>query len=335
MLSDDDRSWIAENILRGGDPADMRRALTRAGRDPAAVQAELDAALRHPYLAGAQRVRDVQDRRLRKAYWVLDSLTKTSRLAGASAAVPVEEDLDAERFYRAYYAANRPVLIRNAFRDWAALHLWTPDYLRQRWGDSIVEVQAQRNDSHQFETRAEKHTQSMRFGDFIHLVQAGPTNDIYMTARNSESNRLALPGLWEDIGDIARYLAPTLPRSGFFWFGPRGTKTPNHHDLTNNMMAQVLGRKRITLADARTLPHIYNHLHVFSNVDLAVVDAQRFPNMRNVEILSVDIGPGDLLFLPVGWWHQVEALDISITMTFTNFQADNEFSSFYRSNGEM
>ena len=51
---------------------------------------------------------------------------------------------------------------------------------------------------------------------------------------------------------------------------------------------------------------------------------------RNATITDVEIGPGDLLFLPVGWWHHVLGLEISITMTFTNFVFDNDFYSFYR-----
>jgi ribosomal protein L16 Arg81 hydroxylase len=46
-------------------------------------------------------------------------------------------------------------------------------------------------------------------------------------------------------------------------------------------------------------------------------------------VIDVVIGPGDLLFLPIGWWHYVRGLDVSITMTFTNFVFNNDFSSFY------
>ena len=51
---------------------------------------------------------------------------------------------------------------------------------------------------------------------------------------------------------------------------------------------------------------------------------------RNVTVIDVEIGPGDLLFLPVGWWHHVRGLDTSITMTFTNFVFDNDFYSIYK-----
>jgi hypothetical protein len=39
--------------------------------------------------------------------------------------------------------------------------------------------------------------------------------------------------------------------------------------------------------------------------------------------------PGELLFLPVGCWHFVEGLDVSITITFTNFKWDNDFLAAY------
>jgi ribosomal protein L16 Arg81 hydroxylase len=52
-------------------------------------------------------------------------------------------------------------------------------------------------------------------------------------------------------------------------------------------------------------------------------------------VIDVEIGPGDLLFLPVGWWHHVRGLETSITMTFTNFVFDNDFYSIYKTYQEI
>ena len=44
--------------------------------------------------------------------------------------------------------------------------------------------------------------------------------------------------------------ASTRPDSGpfgMFWIGPAGTLTALHHDLTNNFIAQVTGRKMFKL----------------------------------------------------------------------------------------
>jgi hypothetical protein len=34
--------------------------------------------------------------------------------------------------------------------------------------------------------------------------------------------------------------------------------------------------------------------------------------------------PGDILFLPFAWWHQIRALEFSVTATYTNFLWPNE-----------
>lgn len=44
-------------------------------------------------------------------------------------------------------------------------------------------------------------------------------------------------------------------------------------------------------------------------------DLNRFPDHAHPRVMDCMIGPGDLLFLPVGWWHDVKGLDLSITVT--------------------
>jgi ribosomal protein L16 Arg81 hydroxylase len=46
-------------------------------------------------------------------------------------------------------------------------------------------------------------------------------------------------------------------------------------------------------------------------------------------VLECIIGPGEAVFIPVGWWHHVEALDATIGMSFLNFAAPNDFQSGY------
>ena len=115
----------------------------------------------------------------------------------------------------------------------------------------------------------------------------------------------------------------------FFWMGPAGTVTPLHHDLTNNLMMQVRGRKRVKMIAPDYLPYIYNELHCYSSVDPENVDRDRYPLFDNVRVIDVTIGPGDILFLPVGWWHHVRGLDPTITITCTNFRGINRFTDHY------
>jgi ribosomal protein L16 Arg81 hydroxylase len=37
------------------------------------------------------------------------------------------------------------------------------------------------------------------------------------------------------------------------------------------------------------------------------------------------VRPGDVLFIPVGWWHWVESLSPSVSVSFVNFSYPNTF----------
>ncbi len=111
------------------------------------------------------------------------------------------------------------------------------------------------------------------------------------------------------------------------WIGPAGTVTSLHHDLTNNFIAQIVGRKRIRLAPAAEVGKIYNVRHVFSEIpDLEApdVDLARHPRLAELRLYDVLLEPGEILFVPLGWWHQVKSLDFSVTVTFTNFRWGND-----------
>lgn len=110
--------------------------------------------------------------------------------------------------------------------------------------------------------------------------------------------------------------------------GPKGTLTPYHHDLTNNLLVQVRGRKRVNMVAAYDVARMKNSQHCFS--DWRGEDLGPGPATPDrPEVLNCDIGPGEAIFLPIGWWHHVEGLDMSISMSFTNFIADNDFYSNY------
>ena len=135
---------------------------------------------------------------------------------------------------------------------------------------------------------------------------------------------------------IPELLNEKSPHNGFFWFGPAGTITPFHHDLTNNLMAQVMGRKRILLAPSWDMPLMRNLRDVYCEVDGRQTPPAPTARFGEPQILECTLGPGEVLFLPIGCMHFVEALEISATVSFTNFNFDdNDFASFYDSRGNV
>ena len=43
---------------------------------------------------------------------------------------------------------------------------------------------------------------------------------------------------------------------------------------------------------------------------------KQFPNFKNVNPIEGIISPGDVLFIPSGWWHDVRSLDLAISINF-------------------
>ncbi len=326
-ISDEWRRWIAENLMLGSHPDTLAGILVQSGVALRDARAELAAALASPYLQGVQRLHN----RLAKRDWVLGIQSQLNRLAPM--AIPRRHCLDSGDFLRQHYIANQPVILTGCLDD-AAPERWALDSLARRFGERMVEVQFGRNADPDYEMNSIAHKRTMRFGDYAELVAAsGHTNDFYMTANNGQHNRQALHELWDDVPRLPAYL--TGEPAGFFWLGPAGTVTPFHHDLTNNFMIQLSGRKRVRLIAPCETPKLYNQRHCFTPVDGRAIDTQRFPAMAGVPVPECVLEPGEVLFLPVGWWHFVEALDISVTVSATHFKWDNDFYSTYPTNHDF
>jgi ribosomal protein L16 Arg81 hydroxylase len=307
------------------DPADLIRAMTLAGiKDEEAVR-EVNLAIRSPYILGSERLRN----RLAKRDWLFATYRKLNRLSPNSAQVERRFKLSRADFLNHYYSIGRPVIITGMMEDWPAMRKWNLEFFADHFAKCEVEVQMGRESDARYETESERFVQKILFGEFIEkLRKAGKTNDFYLTANNNSSNKRALLELWQDIVQIPEYLTP-IPEAGFIWMGPAGTVTPFHHDLTNNFMAQVIGRKRVKLAPSWDTPLMRNEHHVFSKIDGGPIQPSTSPTLQEPQFLELILEPGEILFLPVGCWHYVEGLDITVTMQFTNFVFDNDFSSFY------
>jgi len=326
-FDDDWRRWIAENLMVGATREGLLPVLVKSGFAPAEAARELDLAVRSPYLKAAERLGN----RLRKREWLLAAYRKLQRLHPGSGEVERKHQLSRADFLADHYSTNRPVILTGMMDDWPALRKWNLDDFSARFGDREVEVQFGRNAATvNYEAEREKFVRTLPFREFIEMVRtSGVTNDFYMTANNNSNNKKVLAGLWEDIVQVPEYLDGRDPLGGFLWLGPAGTITPFHHDLTNNFMAQVIGRKRVKLAPSWDMPLMANHFHVFSDVDGRATPPSPRPALDAPQVLECVLHPGEILFLPVGCLHYVEGLDISATVSFTNFVFDNDFASFY------
>src|SRR5437764_12619279 len=147
-----------------------------------------------------------------------------------------------ERFYRAFVLADKPVIITGAMEEWKARSLWTIDYLKERLGRKQVTVLVSpdgvfNGDPVKGYSEKRKH---MGFDDYLDLIlQTSNGKEKYYLQQNPMSN---FPELAEDIESPDHFKKENLIVSSL-WFGPGGSVSPLHFDLSNNLLAQVKGRK--------------------------------------------------------------------------------------------
>ena len=318
------RQWIAENRLRDCTPDSMLQTMSDAGLDPRECQAAIALMEDDPVFRAARRMQQLH----RKLESVTGNLQKLWESAPSYGAVEKRKTPSRHEFIERYVRGCRPVVLTDITRDWPAMKRWSPKDLQQRFGHLMVEIQDERAADPKFEENKLDHRRTVRLGDFVdRVVAGGPTNDYYMTANNEVLRRPEFAPLLADIGSMppACDRAQLANRSSF-WFGPAGTITPLHHDTIMLFHTQVVGRKRWRFISPLETPRLYNYNNVFSPIDIDHLDLNRYPLFGEVKVLEVVVEPGETVFLPLAWWHQVTSLDVSLSFSFTNLDVPNQFT---------
>ena len=314
--------WAAATLLSGAPASEVAARMAAEGLDAGEALQVCEQITASPAFAAGQW----SQQRLRKLESHLDVRRQLADLAPAPTTPDVRRDLSAEDFLRSYYATNTPVRIDGLADSWPALAGWSPSYFSDLLGDETVEVMAGRDSDPDYERRAGTHRTRMPLRTFVEQIQE-PSNDLYLTANNHLLKSPGAAPLWEDFAVDDRYLDPERTQGlVFLWLGPQGTVTPLHHDVQNVLFVQVFGRKRFHLISPLETHCVSNSVGVFSDVDLLRPDPVRHPRFASTHAMRFDVGPGEALFIPVGWWHHVESLDVSASLSFTNFRHPNSFT---------
>lgn len=110
--------------------------------------------------------------------------------------------------------------------------------------------------------------------------------------------------------------------SRLLWVAANGSCSPLHYDLSEGLLGQLHGSKRFLLFRHRFGGEFYDHPagHAHdrqSRVDSAVrPDTDRFPLFAGVPAAQAVVRAGDAIFIPYGWYHQVESEGESVSVTY-------------------
>ncbi|HTV78157.1 MAG TPA: cupin-like domain-containing protein [Steroidobacteraceae bacterium] len=153
----------------------------------------------------------------------------------------------------------------------------------------------------------------MQFGAALQAlaaaIDAPGSGSVYI---GSVSCRDRVPGFAP--GNAMPLLAPETPPR--IWLGT-AANVSSHYDTYDNLACVIAGRRRFTLYAPELISRLYvgpvDHTMAGAPVSLAAssaADEQRFPLFQAIrdQAWMCELGPGDALYLPKLWWHQVESL---------------------------
>eukprot|EP00933_Yihiella_yeosuensis_P031754 TRINITY_DN25368_c0_g1_i1.p1 TRINITY_DN25368_c0_g1~~TRINITY_DN25368_c0_g1_i1.p1 ORF type:complete len:560 (+),score=92.36 TRINITY_DN25368_c0_g1_i1:109-1680(+) len=244
-----------------------------------------------------------------------------------------KEGLSLEKFLLHFLADRSPVVVRGGCKSWPAFSRWANRdfWLSGAIGRRFVPVEMDYWFDHGYKL--------MDIRNFVkHCIEAenlespppGLSGGGYI-AQHALLDQIPSLGIDAPTPDLA-LCGPEGSLLRQLFFGPRGTVTPVHYDPYENIFCQVVGAKYLRLYPPSEAPCLYarssedtlRNNSMLEPADILEGEAAgsyggengRFPKLFEAKYVDVIVEPGDLLYLPKGWWHFVKSLSTSISVAF-------------------
>lgn len=315
------RNWIASGLLSGYTMEEMKPLLIKCGFSGEEIEQEL--VLAGPYISATSTIQ----KKLMRREGLLKMLDQLLRQTPGYLHLEKTRLPPYETFLKEYYYPNQCGWFSSVLDNCEAKS-WTPQNLINKVGtETLIEIQLGRESHNTAEHSSTRYGHKIKFGEYIRMIEkTEPTNHFYMAGGNYDFNRTPFEVLRKDITDLGDggYLNQETPtRKMHFMFGPKGAVTPIHYDNVSVLLVQVYGRKLVRCIPAMQVPYLYNNKYP-RNSDLDFLDyrSELYPDFANATVVEAELGPGDCLFIPLGWWHHVTCLSTNISVVCCNIKAD-------------
>ena len=221
---------------------------------------------------------------------------------------------DGINLYELCSKSKTPLLITDIYDVFPSLAKWSPEFLHEKSGGKIIDVNTSKNDVFQ-----EYHQPiQMSLEDYSREMDATETTSgrrLYMGAQGINQ---CFPELKSEI-----LFDSLLPQEKlglkYLWYGPGGNTTGLHYDTADNFFIQLYGQKRWLMTNPGNLINLhprspFSDYPRVTNFNPLKPDFEQFPRARKVKFYDILVNPGNALFVPPYWWHQVISLNKIISI---------------------
>ena len=228
------------------------------------------------------------------------------------------KDLSKIEFNRLYYQTHSPVVHKGGIKNLKCFKDWSFNYLKSKIGSRPVGLAYSKQGYYKFYDKDFFEFKTVEFSTAIEYFLSEELGRNYYLQQTSVAQ--VFPELVEEIELPPCILETDKVLHQNLWIGGSGCVSPLHHDALPNFLAQIKGRKKLVLFSPKDSIHLYpiqeKGIGHMSEVNIRNVDYSRFPLFRKAVPYDCILEPGDVLYIPSGWWHEVSSLDPSITLNY-------------------
>ncbi len=232
--------------------------------------------------------------------------------------------LSATRFHNEYLDV-RPVVMTAMTAKWPARTTFTPERFRGELGDVELTLRRYAADSDETFLVQTAHTvRHLTLREWIDAATgAAPFDDSVKAWSVRESQELfhRVPELTRELHFDGLFPRGHKRYENYLWLGAPGYTTGLHTDeVAVNLLAHFVGHKTVTLFDPAQTELLYPETResvqdgMYSAVNVLEPDFTVHPDYARAEPVIADLEPGDLLYIPRGWWHWVRGHDLCISV---------------------
>lgn len=258
------------------------------------------------------------------------------------------EDFE-RRFILSDEGAGRPAILTDAIATWPARAKWSLDFFRERFGHLAVRVSAvnaRREPSlvTAYELTLAQYIDYIRAEDLRRPPAAGESvgerPDLPPDAGSlywiENLARREFEPLFDDF-DVDLYFLDNLPARmtgewkrfpfylpyGNLFIGGAGSCVSLHRDFwsTHTLISQFEGRKQLMLFAPSAAPYL--ETNDGETLDPRAVDEWRFPDFGNATLHHGVLEPGETLYMPPKWYHEIVGLGPSLSLAMNTFTVHN------------